>query len=111
MAKLFVILAPVSVRTPRSNISRTTFVSTLSPTSERGSITLTTRPGNGPGSECAVLGTFMKSAMFVSTSGGFSLSSPNEGTPSTNPPATAAAPPITLANSRRFKSRARSMDE
>ena len=70
MPKLSFMSLPVNVRTPRSNISATTFASILSSTSERGSFTSTTRPGNAPGSACLPFGTFMKSLMFVSGAAG-----------------------------------------
>jgi len=65
---------PVSAVTPRSTICAITLASNESSRRDFGSVIFTTRPGNGPGSEWFVLGTFIKSAMFVSTLGGGCLS-------------------------------------
>ena len=109
-AKLFFMPAPVSVRMPRSSMARTTLASTASPASDLGSVTLTTRPGNGPGSANFPFGTFMNSPMLVSTSAGLVFSSPNAGTPRTRPPATAEAPPTARTNSRRLMSKELDID-
>ena len=65
--KLFFMLRPVSFVIPCANIAATTAAFTASPSSERLSVTCTTRPGKGPGMACGPFGTFMNSAMLVST--------------------------------------------
>ena len=93
---------PVRVVSPFWNISAITLPSNVSAASERLSVTLTTLPGQGPGSERDVFGTFMKSPMLVSTGAGGVW--PKPGPASTSPPAvTADAAPIDLTNSRRLK--------
>ena len=105
MRKLLRRLVPVSVRIPFSTISRTTLPSTASPASAFGLVTLTTRPGNGPGSACGPRGTFMNSSMLVVTSGALSCPAA-DGTPSTRrPPSNAAPAPAARSSSRRSKLR------
>jgi len=63
--KLFLGLTPVSFLSPFSNIALTTSGCTLPSLWTPGSVTWTTRPGKGPGSECSVLGIFSASSMLV----------------------------------------------
>ncbi len=108
--KLSFMFLPVRVVRPFSNISAMTFPSNFSPTtlpsacsstSDRASVTLTTLPGKGPGSDRGVRGTLVKSAMLVSTGAGAAW--PKAGPARTSPPAVAAdAAPSVLTNSRRL---------
>ncbi len=88
---------------PFSNIFRTAAASTLAPETQAGSRTSTTRPGNGPGSDVFVRGTFRASATLVAGLGGGAAGAfcaeASERPASSPNPAAPAAPP-TLKKSR-----------